>query len=79
MASPEHSRLRGLCRRGMKELDVVLGAYLEHHYRTANAEDRRLFRALLEMPDPELYALLLGRDAAATPELEGFVERLRGP
>ena len=54
-----------------------MNAYLEHHYPTASAVDRRLFRALLEMPDPELYALLLGRGAAATPELGAFVERLR--
>ncbi len=61
----------------MKELDIVLGAYLEHHYQTANADDRRLFRALLEKPDPELYALLLGRGASASAELGAFVERLR--
>ena len=62
----------------MKELDVVLGAYLEHHYPTANDDDRRLFRVLLELPDPELYALLLGRGSPATAELGIFVERLRG-
>ncbi len=61
----------------MKELDVVMSAYLEHHYPTANADDRRLFRALLELPDPELYALLLGREAAASAELGAFAERLR--
>ncbi len=61
----------------MKELDVVMSGYLEHHYPTASAADQRLFRALLELPDPELYALLLGRGAAAPAELEAFAERLR--
>jgi antitoxin CptB len=28
----ELSRLRWLCRRGMKELDVVMSRYLEQHY-----------------------------------------------
>ena len=77
MTAAELSRLRWLCRRGMKELDVVMSAYLEHHYATASADDRRLFRALLELPDPELYALLLGRDATAPAELEAFAGRLR--
>ena len=77
MATPEFSRLRWLCRRGMKELDVVLGDFLEHHYPTASAEDRRRFRALLELPDPELYALLLGRGATGSPELEALAKRLR--
>ncbi len=77
MSTPELSRLRWLCRRGMKELDLVLGGFLEHHYPTASAEDRRRFRALLELPDPELYALLLGRGEAGSPELEALAERLR--
>ncbi len=61
----------------MKELDVVMSGYLEHHYPTASAEDRQLFRALLELPDPELYALLLGRGGAPSAELEAFAKRLR--
>lgn len=61
----------------MKELDVVMSAYLEHHYPTASATERRLFRTLLELPDPELFGLLVGRGAAASAELEAFVERLR--
>ncbi len=74
----EMSRLKWLCRRGMKELDVVLTRYLEQHYAAAAATDQAQFRQLLQLPDPELYNLLLGRDAATSPECERLLQRLRG-
>jgi antitoxin CptB len=74
----ELSRLRWLCRRGMKELDVVLSAYLERHYETASADEQRQFKRLLDMPDPDLYRLLLGREQADDSDIRRLVEFLRG-
>ena len=71
------ARLRWLCRRGMKELDVVMSRYLEHHYPTAPGHEQAQFEALLEMADPDLYSLLLGRSEASDPQLAAFVRRLR--
>ncbi|MFC1560392.1 succinate dehydrogenase assembly factor 2 [Pseudomonadota bacterium] len=74
------SRLRWLCRRGMKELDVVLTRYLEHTYESATIAEQRQFRELLQMPDPDLYNLLLGRDVTDDPNLACFLRQLRiGP
>ena len=73
----ELSRLRWLCRRGMKELDVLLTSYLENSYQAASAEDQQHFKSLLEWPDPDLYALLLGREQAPDPALESFAQQLR--
>ena len=61
----EESRLRWLCRRGMKELDVIMSGYLENHYMKATDAEKNGFKALLEMPDPDLYALLLGRQTSS--------------
>lgn len=72
----EMSRLRWLCRRGMKELDVVLTRYLDHCYESASPADRVQFLALLEMPDPDLYNLLLGRDKTTDPELAQLLQQL---
>lgn len=73
----ELSRLRWLCRRGMKELDVVLSRYLEQHYPSDSSADQAQFRALLQMPDPDLYNLVLGRETATEPEIARFLQRLR--
>ena len=74
----ELSRLRWLCRRGMKELDVVMNGYLERFYSEASAQQQACFRDLLEMPDPDLYAMLLGRSPIDDPEIESLIEFLRG-
>ena len=57
----EISRLRWLCRRGMKELDLVMTRYLENYYEKVSTEEQAEFRQLLELQDPDLYALILGR------------------
>ena len=73
----EQSRLRWLCRRGMKELDVIMSRYLEHHYESASMADRDKFKQLLELPDPDLYDLLLGRSEVKDSELRQIVGVLR--
>ncbi|MCH6566140.1 MAG: succinate dehydrogenase assembly factor 2, partial [Proteobacteria bacterium] len=36
----EKSRLRWLCRRGMKELDLAMSGYLENHYAKATEAEK---------------------------------------
>ena len=61
----------------MKELDVVMLRYLENNYQSATAADQERFLELLQMPDPDLYNLLLGRDLLADSGLASFVQQLR--
>lgn len=71
------SRLRWLCRRGMKELDVLLGRFLERGYPGLDDAGQRGFVRLLERQDPEIYALLTGREHAEDPEIDCVVQRIR--
>jgi antitoxin CptB len=73
----ELARLRWHCRRGMKELDVVLESYLTLHYADASAEDRKAFAALLELSDPELLYQLTGRAPSADETQARVIEILR--
>lgn len=59
------SRLRWLCRRGMKELDTAMTTYLEHHYDAADAAEQALFAQLLEEQDPEIMMLINDPDQAS--------------
>jgi len=61
-APAARSRLLWRCRRGMRELDQAMRAYLDHHYDTATDGEREDFETLLEMQDPELYRHVCGRD-----------------
>ena len=53
------SRLRWQCRRGSKELDLLLQAYLEKHYLSASVGEKKRFAELLRLDDGALSALLL--------------------
>ena len=57
--TPEYSKLRWHCRRGVKELDVVFCEFLENHYLTADEETQRGFRELLAIEDPILLSMLM--------------------
>jgi antitoxin CptB len=61
VTAAELGRLRWRCRRGMRELDVLLVGYLERHYREADDAERAAFEGLLELPDPTLADLCFGR------------------
>lgn len=52
------ARLRWRCRRGIRELDLLLLAYLESSYRLASPEEQVLFEAWLKAPDPWLWSKL---------------------
>lgn len=70
-------RLRWRCRRGTRELDLMLARYLERGWPRAGAGERAAFERLLDAPDPELHALLTGAAAPAEPELARLLARLR--
>lgn len=73
----EAGRLAWRCRRGMKELDVVLARYLRERWSAAGGEERAQFERILELPDPLLAAYLMGRESAPDKAMEGMLEVLR--
>jgi antitoxin CptB len=61
METTNIAKLRWRCRRGMRELDEAMRAYLDNHYENALEQEREDFIALLELQDPELYQLVSGK------------------
>lgn len=57
-------RLRWACRRGMLELDVLLGNFLAEAYLTLSTTDQANFINLLECNDQELFMWLTGKENA---------------
>jgi len=55
-------QLRWRCRRGMKELDVLLGRWISEQYDIASSEQRAAFERFLDLPDPDMARYLLGRE-----------------
>ncbi|HLS05292.1 MAG TPA: succinate dehydrogenase assembly factor 2 [Wenzhouxiangella sp.] len=59
--SGELARLRWRCRRGMQELDVMLGDWLQRCWPSADQARRQAFSALLEQEDDRLWSWLSGQ------------------
>ncbi len=70
------SKLRWRCRRGMKELDVILNRYLNNHFEQADEQEKHLFIELLDATDPDLWNYFLGRAQAPRSDLQKLVEKL---
>jgi len=71
------ARLRWQCRRGTKELDLLLQRYLETDYLAADDEEKALFAELLELEDDELFGVLMGDSEVEAGELKLLVEKMR--
>lgn len=66
--------VRWRCRRGMKELDVLLERWLDARWAAAGSAKRAAFTALLAEPDPQLAAWLLGGERPADPACAALVD-----
>jgi antitoxin CptB len=71
------ARLRWQCRRGTKELDLLLQRYLDSGYLLADDEEKALFVELLALEDDELVAVLMGEMEVETGELKLLVEKIK--
>ena len=65
------------CRRGMKELDVLLERYARGTLPGAGAAELRIFDELLELPDPLLAGYFLAGDTPPEAHLAQLVARIR--
>ena len=75
-ASRELGKLRWRCRRGMKELDLLLLRYVEEQYGEAPSAHQEAFRALLDAPDPVIYGYCLGGARPTSPLLSSVIQRI---
>ncbi len=56
------ARTRWRCRRGIREMDIILERFLKGGYPHLASEERQAFEELLDYPDQELLACLTGRE-----------------
>jgi antitoxin CptB len=65
------------CRRGLLELDIWLGGFVQAHRATLQPEETAAFERLLTLSDMEIVDRLQGRAPAGDAELEALVQRLQ--
>lgn len=67
MTTENDARLKKLkfraWRRGIREMDLILGPFADNHVAGFSPEQLDRFETLLEIPDQEFYAWIIGREA----------------
>lgn len=66
-------RLSWQCRRGIKEVEVLLAPFFEQHFISLSARDQDSFVKLLEQPDVELFEWFTQRAAPQNSEFQQIV------
>ncbi|MGH8191515.1 MAG: succinate dehydrogenase assembly factor 2 [Rhodanobacteraceae bacterium] len=78
VSEPQLKRLRWRCRRGTRELDVLLGGWLDRHAGAGDAAMLQAFDELLDQQDPELWDWLMGHAQPARADWRAIVADIRG-
>ena len=69
----EYKRIAWHSRRGMLELDLILVPFVERRLRALAEADQRLYVALLEQEDTDLFRWFLRADVPDDPDLARIV------
>lgn len=78
-ALPPMGQLRWRCRRGMRELDILLSRFLDVHWDSLSDRHKYSFVEMLEVQDPILMDWVMGRTHPDTKEQLDIVNSLRTP
>lgn len=70
-------RLRWRCRRGVKELDLILQRFLDEGYGALTADQRSAFDRLLDSQDDQLLDWFTGREEPTDGAIQALVEKIR--
>lgn len=71
------SRVRWQCRRGMLELDALLGDFVEQHYLALTATQRASFHVILDYPDQMLFDYFFGESVPIDKDVADVIQWIR--
>jgi antitoxin CptB len=71
------AKLKWHCRRGMRELDLLLDEFLENRYQTLSATERHSFGRLLDCSNEDLVDWIMGGGSPQDERLAEIVSRIR--
>ncbi len=74
-----HGQLRWACRRGMLELDILLGDFFDLHYAQLSESDKQAFEQLLGFSDQDLHGFFLGDNQPVDGNIIRIVQIIRRP
>ena len=73
----DRNRHQWRCRRGIRELDLLLRRFLEQGYDRLSHEEKWMFEHLLDQNDPDLLAWLMGNSDSTQENARRLVAEIR--
>jgi antitoxin CptB len=81
MTTDKDARLKKLrfraWRRGFREADLILGPFADRHVQSFSEAELDLFERLLEVPDQDLYAWIVEREATPAEFAGPLMDRIK--
>jgi len=74
---PSIGQLRWNCRRGMKELEVLLIPFVDHCFQELPAAEQSVFAELLSYDDASLYSWFLGAGDYPSASIQSMVKKIQ--
>ena len=78
MINIEDGRIYWQCRRGMRELDILLLEFFNRHFSTLDKQQKINFAELLENADEVLISWFYGRSSPVEKKMQILVKLIRG-
>ena len=75
--SEKKSRILWRCRRGIKEMDIVLQDFIKNSYDELNNKNKSAFSKLLEEQDLDILNWVLGKDKPEDKTLIEIIKKIR--
>ena len=75
--SDKKARLLWRCRRGIKEMDIILQEFINVSYDHLNDEDKNAFSKLLDEQDLDILNWIIGKDKPANDRLANIINIIK--
>ncbi len=70
----DFKRLQWHSRRGMLELDVLLGPFTDKIYNSLSEQDQQGYKDLIDCEDPDLFSWFMSENRPEDPQLSRMVD-----
>ena len=70
-------RIRFQTRRGLLELDILLGRFMDKEFQHLSDDEMAVFVEILDLPDQEFLALVNEKEEAGKPYFVPLLEKIR--
>jgi len=71
------SQLVWRCRRGVRELDVLFGRYLEVEYEKLDNAEKKIFERFLDVQDPIIMDWIFAKAVPQDSSFEPIIQQIR--